>query len=385
MNGGAERAYLLYLNRALAVEPVCALLRRVGSLMGDLDSRIPIYDFSAAASRWDVWRLLQECRLLSRVAADTRCEIVSSFLMRSHLVAIMTKLLFRPQLKVVLNVHEHMTQSAEFLYPTRTGRWLMRFIARHLFPTAERVVAVAEGVRQDLVENHGLSPEKVVVLHNPLDIEGIRCQAAEAVALPPGGPGPWVAAAGRLVALKGFDVLLEAFAMLPRSLDANLMILGEGPERGRLQAMIDRLGLGRNAHLLGEQSNPWKYIARASAFVLPSLTEAFPSVIGEALALRVPVVAADCSPGVREYLDDGGCGVLVPPRDATRLAHGLNRVLESGDLREHLARRGWDRVQEFDPAGAVARYEAMLCEVAARGQPPATTRSKNSTMRAVGS
>lgn len=365
LNGGAERAYLLYVNRAQAVEPVSVLLRRTGSLVPELDPRIPSYDLSAASSRWSTVRLLEECRALTRVLAETEAHVVSSFLMRSHLVAIITKLLFRPQLRIVLNVHEHMTQSAEFLYPTRIDRLLMRLIARYLFPRADRVVAVAEGVRQDLVETYGLPLAKVIVVHNPLDIEAIRRQAAEPVELPRGGEGPWIAAAGRLIPLKGFDVLVNAFALLPPGLGARLMILGEGPERARLAELIDRLGLARSVFLLGEQANPWKYMARASVFAHASLTEAFPNVIGEALTLRVPVVATDCSPGVLEYLEDGRCGVLVPPRDPASLAEGLVRLLGSPELRDRLAERGWERVQSLGLDQSLARYEAVLCKVAA--------------------
>ncbi len=381
LSGGAERVYLLYLSHARTIEPVCVLIRRTGSLLSDLDPRIPSHELAASESRWSVLRLIQECRALDRVLASTGTEVVSSFLMRSHLVAILTKVLLRPRVKVVLNVHEHMTHSAQFLYPRRLDRLLMRLIVRFLFPRADLVVAVADGVREDLVRTHGLSPSKVAVIHNPLDLETIRRRAAEPVELPGGGDGPWIAAAGRLVRLKAQDVLIEAFGMLPRSLGARLMILGEGPERPRLAALIERLGLNGSVYLLGEQANPWKFMARSCVFAHPSLTEAFPGVVGEALALRVPVVAADCASGVREYLDQGACGVLVPPGDPASLARGLERLLGAPELRTQLAERGWIRVQAFEAAAVVARYEAALHEVAAAVPPPAPAREAASARR----
>jgi glycosyltransferase involved in cell wall biosynthesis len=101
-------------------------------------------------------------------------------------------------------------------------------------------------------------------------------------------------------------------------------------------------------------------MARADLFVLSSLTEGMPNVIGEAMALGLPVVATDCSPGVREYLDDGRAGLLVPPGDPRALARGIEQLLSDAPLRRELARRGRERIVQFDLSATVRAYESLL-------------------------
>jgi glycosyltransferase involved in cell wall biosynthesis len=93
---------------------------------------------------------------------------------------------------------------------------------------------------------------------------------------------------------------------------------------------------------------------------IPSLTEGFPNVIGEALALRVPIVASDCSPGVAEYLDGGRCGLLGPPADPSALARAIERVLVEPGLEERLVEAGTDVVEELDLPKVLRRYEDVL-------------------------
>src|SRR2546425_838580 len=158
---------------------------------------------------------------------------------------------------------------------------------------------------------------RLTVVHNPIDLHHIKTRAGDSVTLPAGWSreGLIVVAVGRLVKLKGFDLLLQAFARLPDSMGARLLIVGDGEERAALSRAIDQLSLSERVVMVGWQTNPWQYMARAHALVVPSLTEAFPNVIGEALALGLPVLATDCSGGVREYLEDGLCGLLVPAGD----------------------------------------------------------------------
>ena len=369
--GGAERALLLYLNHVAALRPVLLLLSREGRLLSELRSDLPVFHVAgsaeAAAYRGRVHQvttLLQECRRLRAVVTDTGAAVVSSFLMRSHIVALLTKIALRARVRVVLNVHEHMTESAAYLYPTWIDRALMRAITRYLFPRADRIVAVAEGVKQDLVTNFAIPAERITVVHNPIDTQNVQQRARDGPTPLGGAVGRrWVIAVGRLVPLKGYDCLIEAFARLPPSLDAGLAIVGDGPERPRLEALIRRLGLGDRARLVEAQSNPWRYMAQAELLVLSSFTEAFPNVFGEAMALRLPILSTDCGAGVREYLEDGRSGLLVPPGDAAALADGLRRLLTEGELRRRLVDHGRQRVAALDLPRAVRAYERLLTDV----------------------
>lgn len=385
--GGAERAYLDYVNHLERFQPVAVLGRRDGTLLGELKSDIPLFDLSVrgpasggltGAARTAIGdeaaggftprslaRLVAECHRLNRVLRLTGASLVSSFLMRSHLIALLTRRWLRPDLRVVINVHEHMTESAGHLYPTRVDRRLMRWITRNLFPQADGIVVVADALRQDLIRNFDTPPALITVAHNPVDLCAIRRKAQEEVTeceFPRDG-SPVVIAVGRLVKLKGFAVLIHAFARLPPALRAQLVIVGGGPDRAALEKLVADLGLHGTVVFAGLQRNPWKFMARAQVFALSSLTEAFPSVIGEALALGLPVVAADCSAGVREYLKGTHHGLLVPPGDVAALAAALAQLLGDARLRSTLAERGPARMAELDLPIVVERYEDVLAGV----------------------
>jgi glycosyltransferase involved in cell wall biosynthesis len=118
-----------------------------------------------------------------------------------------------------------------------------------------------------------------------------------------------------------------------------------------------------SVHLPGFVSNPYPLLARATVFALPSRLEGFAVVLLEAMALGVPVVAADCVAGPAEVLAGGACGHLVRPDDPEALADGLSRLLGDRGYRERLVAAGRQRVQEYLPERIVPRWERILVEV----------------------
>ena len=172
---------------------------------------------------------------------------------------------------------------------------------------------------------------------------------------------PVVLVAARLGAEKGHATLLEAVRLLlDEGRELSLWLAGEGPLRERLERRARELGLGEAVRFLGYVPNAdvhaWLAAGRVDAVALPSDREALPVSLVEALAHGVPAVAADVG-GVAELLG-GGCGLLVPPRDAAALAAALRELLDSPELRARCARAGRARVEE---EFAVERVVARLC------------------------
>ncbi len=377
--GGAERAFLTYVNEASTIQPIVALLTHRGGLAHELRSDIRAVDLSLgfptygavadALDRLPGWtgvRLMHECVRLAALLRETRAKVVCSFLMRAHLVALLTKRLLSPATRVVVNVHEHWTDSAPFLYPRRRDRWIMRRITRGLFPDADLIVTVATALRDDLALHYGVARERLRVVFNPLEIGRIRAEGREA--LSPAQRAfmdvPTFVGVGRLVPLKAFDLLIRAIADLRQTHDVRLMLIGDGEERSALARLTQELGISDAVMFLGWQANPWKFMARARGLALTSLTEAFPSVLSESLALGVPVLATRCSDGVGELLEHGACGLMVPPRDVGAMTAGLRCLLQDDSTRARLIASGLNRVEEFVPDLSIARYEAVLHEVA---------------------
>ena len=210
---------------------------------------------------------------------------------------------------------------------------------------------------------------QIVRLYNPVDIERIRAQA-EACASPFVGAGPHVVAAGRLGHQKGFDMLLDAFAAArARGVVATLTILGDGPDRGALEALAARLRVADAVHFVGFQANPFAYFAAADLFVLSSRYEGLPNVVLEAMACGCPVVAFDCPRGVREIVQDGHNGALLPPEDVVGLGDTLVRLLRAPDERATLRRHVAASLTPFAVTTVVQEWDALLDDVTAHAGP----------------
>jgi glycosyltransferase involved in cell wall biosynthesis len=212
---------------------------------------------------------------------------------------------------------------------------LYYWIDRFCLPRYERVVCVS----QDLVEQclaSGVRAERCVPIENGIDLnEFSRRQPIEEAKQKLGLPVNRlvVGAVGRLSAEKGFDLLIRAVGRLLHSgLDLELLIVGEGEERPRLQGLIDELGLGGHVRLLGYQAEVRDLFEAMDVFALSSLREALPNVVLEAMALEVPVVATRVA-GVPQVID-GTNGLLVTPGSVDELAGGLLCLLRDCDARQ---------------------------------------------------
>jgi glycosyltransferase involved in cell wall biosynthesis len=196
---------------------------------------------------------------------------------------------------------------------------------------ADRILAVSEGVADDLALETGIPRDRIDVIHNPVIMPALLPAASERPSHPwfeDAGP-PVVLGVGRLVHQKNFPLLIESFALVKRQHDARLVILGEGPDRPALEALVRQYGLQDSVALPGFVDNPYACMARAALFALSSDFEGLPTVLIESLAVGTPVVSTDCESGPREILRGGALGDLVPVGDAPALARAISRALTS--------------------------------------------------------
>ena len=233
------------------------------------------------------------------------------------------------------------------------GRHAPALLAR-AYPEADAIVAVSNGVADDLAQLTGIARPAVRTIYNPVVPPDIGAKAAEPIDEPwlePGQP-PVVLSAGRLVKKKQYGVLLQSIAALREQRPVRLIILGEGPERARIEAEARRLGIADDVRLVGWCDNPYAYMSRAAAFALTSDREGFGNVLVEAMRCGAPVVATDCPSGPGEILDGGKYGALVPVGDVAAIAIALRRMLDEPQDRNRFRRRGG----EFTVERAVDAY-----------------------------
>jgi glycosyltransferase involved in cell wall biosynthesis len=169
-----------------------------------------------------------------------------------------------------------------------------------------------------------------------------------------------VLAVGRLVDLKGHEILLRACASLAHvdpGAAWRVVIAGRGEREEHLRSVVAELGQESRVQLLGHRDDVADLLAAADIFVLPSLFEGLPVAVLEAMFAGKPVLASAIS-GVPDALDHGRAGLLVPPADIDALARGLQSLLTSSALRERLGRAGQARAAaQYSVARMVDRYE----------------------------
>ncbi len=256
---------------------------------------------------------------------------------RAIRTALLARRLAGVETKIVGRLGTHLSESMH--HKAAWQRKLRCLPMQYWYPKADRLIAVSHGVAEDLRQTVGLSRQQVTVIRNPTITPELFALADTADYHPwLDDPVPVLLGVGRLTRQKGFDVLLEAFAQVRKQRHCRLLILGEGRQRLNLQQQARRLGVDKEVAMPGFSSNPYAAMKRADLFVLASRWEGSPNVLVEALALQLPVVAADCPSGPREILNNGAHGPLVPVEDATALAGAILHQLQSSRPKENLPR-----------------------------------------------
>ncbi|MEV5830785.1 glycosyltransferase family 4 protein [Spirillospora sp. NPDC052242] len=173
-----------------------------------------------------------------------------------------------------------------------------------------------------------------------------------------------VVAAGRLAWIKGYDLLITAFARVAeKHPEWTLRIHGKGGRLEQLRRRVTRLGLYNNVMLMGPSDDIEGEFAKASILAVPSRAEAFGMTIVEGFACGLPAVAFDCPRGPREIITDGHDGLLVPPEDPTALGDALVRLIDDGQLRRRMAAAAPDSARRYAVRSVAADWEDLLTQL----------------------
>jgi glycosyltransferase involved in cell wall biosynthesis len=350
-DGGAERVMLQlaasFARRGHDVDLVVAVAG------GPLDSQVPpgvrVVELGAR-------RALAALPSLARYLSRERPRALLSTLEHANIMAVWAARLARTDARVVL-------REASVLLPRDqmkgVGPHVLRALMRRFYRWAHTIVAVSLGVADSLQRGLGLVPERVRTIYNPIVTPELYRKAEAPLDDPwfAAGAPPVIMGMGRLVPAKDFPTLLRAFARVHAQRRARLVILGEGEERARLEALAQGLGVAADVRLAGYDHNPFRYLSRATVFALSSIYEGLPGALIQAMACGCRVISTDYEGGAREIFDGIAAAPLVPPRDPEALARGLGALLDD-------AARGPARVayalERFSEAGTVDAYLRVL-------------------------
>ena len=348
--GGAERVMLDLASglsdRGIRVDLV--LVKAEGHYLDLVPDGVRLIDLNSHRTAASLLKLV-------RYVQQERPTALLSTLTQASVIALVAKLLLGGRLRVVTRIAN--TFSEELATGTFKHRQALRLL-KALFPVADGVVAVSQGVADDLqAVTPGIS-RKVATIYNPV----VRSRIVEQAQTPSEHPwfgyntAPVVLSVGRLATAKDHATLLRAFALVLLTRRARLVILGDGPERESLMKLAERLKVSEHVDLPGFKVNPFAYMSKARVFALSSRYEGFPNVLVQAMACGTPVVSTDCRSGPAEILEAGRWGRLVPVGDWRAMAEAILDTLDTPVPSDLLI----DRASAFSADASIDQYLEVL-------------------------
>jgi glycosyltransferase involved in cell wall biosynthesis len=234
---------------------------------------------------------------------------------------------------------------------------------------ATRFIAVSALDAERMVSIEHVAPEKVVLLPNGYVPRPTRNESDVRHELGIGDRVPLVAAVAVLRPQKALSVLLEAHAQVLEEIpEARLVIVGDGPERGLLEAAAQRLGVAHRTHFLGYRPDVDAILRASNVAAMSSDYEGTPVVSFECMANAVPLVATAVG-GLPEVVDNGVTGLLVPPRAPHALAGAILELLKDPSLARQMGQAAAQRLPEFTIDASIRQlvtlYETLIAESAA--------------------
>jgi glycosyltransferase involved in cell wall biosynthesis len=312
---------------------------------------------------WQPPQRLPHLPRLVHYLRTVRPDALFSAITGANLIALWARRLAGVKTPVLISERNTVTAKVE-----SSRHWRNRHLPRllgHSYPMADGIVAVSDGVADDLAERTGIARDRITTVYNPVVTPELATLADQPVAHPwfqPGAP-PVILGVGSLTSRKDFPTLIRAFARVRAARDCRLVILGEAAsssktaeQQAELKTLARSLGVADDVDLPGYVANPFAYMARASVFVLSSAHEGLPGVLIQALACGCPAVSTDCPYGPAEILDEGRFGRLVPIGDDAAMAAAVVATLDDPIGAARLK----ERADMFSVERAIDRYVDLM-------------------------
>jgi glycosyltransferase involved in cell wall biosynthesis len=341
--GGAERVALAliraFVERGYELDLVLTQAR--GELLPLLPQEVRVWDLHARRLRNAIWPLVRYLR-------ERRPDALQVSMWPLTVVGILAHKLSRCHGKLVVSDHAVLSDH----HPSSGQQAVISTTIRMFYPWAEARITPSEGVARDLATLARLPDDFFTVIPNPIEFPGSIERNPEVEALWKGASRR-ILTIGKLKEEKRQDLLIRAFARLPRSLNAGLMIAGTGALLSSLQDLARAEGVGDRVHFPGYFDDPWPLYASADLFALSSREEAFGNVLVEALYAGLPIVSSR-SIGAEEILDGGRFGSLASS-DPEALAEAMQSALDEPHRPEPGRARALHLCGE-----SVARYQNVM-------------------------
>jgi len=313
----------------------------------------------------DVWfnsakRFVHDVRKIAIVLKEEKPDISFGMMHYPSSLLVFAKKFFQVKTNIIVSPRGPSTEYLKHFEDKLLRKALLRWIFGSFCRYADGVVVASSGMKNECVREYRAKPERVEVIPNSIDVNDIKTKIEEEADIDIPAGFKLIVTLGRLEKEKNITVLLKVFSEVRKKEKIKLLIIGDGSEKTAIERLVLELNIREDVILVGHQNNPYKYIMRADIFVHTCLFEGFANVIIEAMACGVPVVAVDCPYGPRDIIKDEENGILVQMNDEGALADAIMTLLHNRQLRDLIAKRGFERAMDFTANKMVESYERFF-------------------------
>ncbi len=331
LDGGGMEKMMINLSKSLlrlGVKVNFILMNEKGDYTGSIKKELKVVSF-------DVKNMVSSVPYLAEYIKNRRPDKIMSVGRASNITLLLASKITEHEFEKVISlrniVNEERNKWKDLIY---------KYLIKITYNGADKYIPISYGVYEDHKRIVDISKDKTKVIYNPAFRKEIVDKSKKKVKHKWfNGKDKIILSAGRLCRQKNFVLLVKAFSKVNNVIDSKLAILGKGEKREDIIRAARKVGVRDKVDLLGFVSNPYKYMAKADLFVLPSRWEGFGNVIVEAMAVGTSIVATNCPGGPAEILENGKWGDLVPTNSPKAMANAIVDNLRNPQNGDDLIRR----------------------------------------------
>ena len=320
--GGAEISTIVLINELSKENNIINILtcNKKGILKKTIDSKVKIIELP--------YKRISKC--IFKIANHIRAfkpNIIFSIIFNCNIITMISTFISGHKcLKIISERQSTYISLKEYNF---LNRQIVKVISFFTFSYSDKIIAVSDGVKNDLAQIFPSISSKIHTIYNGFNIKKITKDKLETPEFKKFNDFVQIKgkkillACGRLADQKGFINLIKSCEILKKYINFHLFILGEGPQRNQLERLIKQKNMGEYISLVGKVENPFPFMAKSDLFILSSKSEGLPGVLIQALICNAQVISTDCPHGPNEILKNGSYGGLVKVNDHIQLANGI--------------------------------------------------------------
>ena len=370
-SGGAEKIVVTIIDELQKENTNIELICLEKNNFYDLPNNIKVTYLTNNSKKTSGIRKLLELPFLSlklkEHVKENNIQIIQSHLYRANYINVLSNLFGSKHKSQIVN---HGVAS-RYKKKGLLGK-INLFLIKNLYTKADKVITISKEMKNDLNNLFKFNNTQLVI-NNPYDLRSISIlKDQEITEFVFDSQKKYLITMGRLIKLKRYEDVIKTLKDLPENIE--LILLGDGEEKGHLETLTKDLKLEKRIHFIGNVKNPFMYLSKSNIFILSSETEGFPNSLIEALACGLAVISSDCISGPREILAPNTnssilakdkfeiheYGILYPTGDIEELSNSILYLFENINFKLELERKSIIRANDFSVERIITHYKKVL-------------------------